>query len=314
MNPVAEKLTGWREDEALGRDVIEIFNTIDEETGRIPENIVTKALQGTIINPSDNTVLISSDGRKIPIDKSAAPIVDDKGNIIGAVLVFKDITERRIAEKTIKRRLEFEKTISNISSRFVGVFDMDFAINYSLREMGRLSGASRAYLFLFKEDRSIMEKTHEWCAEGVTPQMSCLRKLFSKKFPWWVEKINKGEVIHIDDVSKLPEEAKAEREMLKSQNIKSLIVLPLYIGDKPEGFIGFDNVIQTGRWSDEDLMLLCVFSGILGNAFERKRAEEELKRNFENLYKSMERTIHAMSKIFENTATKPSRFGRSPGI
>ncbi|GAI85454.1 unnamed protein product, partial [marine sediment metagenome] len=61
-------------------------------------------------------------------------------------------------------------------------------------------------------------------------------------------------------------------------DIKSLLVLPLHIGRELNGFIGFDNVIETGSWADNDITLLRISSEILGNALERKRAEEKLKR------------------------------------
>ena len=197
-----------------------------------------------------------------------------------------EITERKQAEKTIKRRFEFEKTVSNISARFVGVSDIDDAIEASLSDMGRLSGSSRVYVFIFSEDGTKMSNTHEWCVEGVSPEIDNLQNLPCEMFPWWMKKLHKGEVIHIGDASKLPLEAKALKEILESQNIKSLLVLPLYGRAKLIGFIGFDNVVETGRWSADNELLLHFSSGILGNAFERKRTEEELERNSNELEKS----------------------------
>lgn len=203
-----------------------------------------------------------------------------------------DITHRKKAEEAIRRRLEFMDTVKRISSRFVGVSDIDEAINDSLADIGIISGAGRAYLFYFSQDGNTMNNTHEWCAEGVLPQKDMLQNLPTEIFPWWMEKLHKGEVIHITNVSKLPTEAKAEKEILESQDIKSLLVLPLYVRGKLSGFIGFDNVIGTGSWSDGDLALLRVSSEIIGNAYERKLAEEALRES-ENKYRT----------IFENTGT-----------
>jgi PAS domain S-box-containing protein len=178
----------------------------------------------------------------------------------------------------VQRRLEFEKTISDISSRFVGASDINNAINVSLRDIGRLSGASRAYLFLFSEDMTKMSNTHEWCADGVTPQIGSLKNLPTNTFPWWMEKLRKGEVIRIDDASKMPEEAKAERKtLLEDQNIKSLLVLPLNMQGELMGFIGFDNVTTTGMWRDEDLALLNISSKIIASALSHERIDEEIK-------------------------------------
>jgi PAS domain S-box-containing protein len=198
--------------------------------------------------------------------------------------------ERRRAEESIRRRLKFEKTVSDISSRFVGIFDIDNAINASLTDMGRFSRSSRAYVFLIREDGTMMDNAHEWCAEGVSPQIDNLKKLPVAEFPWWMKKLHKGEVIQIEDVSKVPAEAKSEREVLERQQIKSLLVLPLTVGGKPGGFVGFDNVIRTGTWGDDDLALLRVASEIMGNALERKKAEEALKQS-----------EHSYRVLFEST-------------
>jgi len=100
MNPIAEGLTGWKREEALGKDVNEVFKIIHEETCSPAENPVQKVLhKGLIVGLADHIVLLSRDGRETPIDDSGAPIKNDKGDTIGFVLVFRDISERRRAEE-----------------------------------------------------------------------------------------------------------------------------------------------------------------------------------------------------------------------
>lgn len=186
-----------------------------------------------------------------------------------------------VKSEILERRLELEKTISKIFSRFVGVFNIDDAINHALADMGFLSGADRAYLFLFSKDQKIMDNTHEWCAEGVTPLINNLQNISYEMYRWWMNKLRKGEVIQIDDVSKLPEEAEAERIAFESQNIKSVLAFPIYVGGELSGYIGFDNVTKTGQWNYDDFALLRTSSEIIGRALERKRTEEELREGWE---------------------------------
>ena len=104
MNPVAEGLTGWKQEDAAGRALKDVFNIINEETGEQVEDSVARVIRkGVVIRLRNHSVLIAKDGMKVPIDDSAAPIKDDKGNITGVVLIFRDISERKKAEETLIR-------------------------------------------------------------------------------------------------------------------------------------------------------------------------------------------------------------------
>ena len=262
--------------EILGKNCLQLF----QGTDILPAPCPLEKMKMT--KKHEESELYLSE-RGIWIWASVDPIFDDKGNLTGSVYIIRDITERKKANEALKWRLEFEKTIANISSRFLEVSDIDKAINATLRDMGILNGASRAYLFLFSEDETSMDNTHEWCKEGVTPQTDNLKNLPTEMFPWWMYKLHNREVIYITDVSKMPEEAKAEKEILESQDIKSLLVIPLISADKLAGFIGFDNVEETGEWGEEDLTLLRVSSELIGNVLGRKKAEEELRKYQEQL-------------------------------
>jgi PAS domain S-box-containing protein len=104
MNPVAQALTGWAEDEAVGRPVGECFRVVHEVT-RVPaDDPVWRALrEGTVRSPSDHTLLLSRTGAEYPIDHSGGPIRDAHGEIVGAVLVFRDVSERRRSEVALRK-------------------------------------------------------------------------------------------------------------------------------------------------------------------------------------------------------------------
>ncbi|HIK27621.1 MAG: EAL domain-containing protein [Oscillatoriaceae bacterium SKW80] len=96
FNPVAEKLTGWKAEEAKGLPLTQVFVVVNENTGTPIENTVEIALkENRVINVTNHSVLIARDGREFAIDHSAAPIHAPDGRIIGAVLVFRDVTQIR---------------------------------------------------------------------------------------------------------------------------------------------------------------------------------------------------------------------------
>jgi PAS domain S-box-containing protein len=99
MNPVAEHLTGWRMEAARDRPCTDVFNVVNEATRRIVENPVSRVLQeGVVVGLANHTLLIASDGSERPIDDSGAPIRNRDGRIVGVVLVFRDVSDRRRAE------------------------------------------------------------------------------------------------------------------------------------------------------------------------------------------------------------------------
>jgi PAS domain S-box-containing protein len=102
LNPVAASLTGWTPAEAIGRPLPEVFRIFNEQTRQPAEDPAVRILlQGTVVGLGNHTMLLARDGREIPIEDCGAPIIDDKGHVIGAVLVFHDVSERRRSEESL---------------------------------------------------------------------------------------------------------------------------------------------------------------------------------------------------------------------
>ncbi len=132
MNPIAQNLTGWQQEEAKGKPLAEVFNIINEDTGIRVENPVVKVLRtGTIVGLANHTLLVRRDGKKIPIDDSAAPIKDDKGNINGVVMVFHDITERRQAEEALRNKEQQLRLVTDNMLDVISQVDLEGNILYS---------------------------------------------------------------------------------------------------------------------------------------------------------------------------------------
>ncbi|MEW6130376.1 MAG: PAS domain S-box protein [Acidobacteriota bacterium] len=109
INRVAEKLTGWKQEEAIGKPLNEIFHIINERTREIRESPVKKVLQtGKAVGMENRTLLIAKDGKEYPIADSGAPIHNRQSQIIGMVLVFRDTTEERKREEELLKASKLE--------------------------------------------------------------------------------------------------------------------------------------------------------------------------------------------------------------
>ncbi len=192
----------------------------------------------------------------------------------------RDITELKKVELELIHRMDFERLVTKLSIDFINLSldNIDDHINNLLREVGLFVNVDRSYVFLFDDDNQTMSNTHEWCREGIEPQIDNLQMLDFGVYDWWVAKIRKFETIQIEDVSDLPKKASALKEILEDGKIRSLISIALVNVGNILGFIGFDSVSSPKIWSENELNILQIISGIIGNAIVQKRNQEELSR------------------------------------
>jgi len=255
-------------DEVIGREFNSLWSSFSMESIR-QEVLQQGEWQGEVIESDKN-------GNPFHVLLSASLINGLPGQPPKLMFSFVDVTDEKILKDNLKQKLKIEKTISFVSSRFVGFYELDHAILESLRHIGILSNASRAYVFRFTKDGKLMNNTHEWCNKNVEPQIDKLKDIPVTNFPWWMKKLTNHEIINVTHVSSLPAEAKAEKEILEVQNVKSVLVIPLVIQDQLNGFVGFDFTFGNREWTREDLSLLQMVGNILSNAISRKETEKQL--------------------------------------
>lgn len=140
LNKAAEKLTGWKNDDARGLLLDHVFSIRDEESGKKIESPLQQVLsRGEIARFERNAVLVTKKGRLMPIDSSAAPIINDEEASTGVVLVFRDISERRKAEQEILDSQKFIKRITDSIPSIIYIYDLSGPnityTNYKITEL-----------------------------------------------------------------------------------------------------------------------------------------------------------------------------------
>ncbi len=173
----------------------------------------------------------------------------------------------------------FLELVLTVSTSFINLptDQTDAGINDALRLVGDFAQADRSYVFQLSQDGHTMDNTHEWCARSIDSQVHQLQDIPVSSLPWFHERICRGEVVHVPDVSQLPPEAKAEKTEWQKEKIRSLINVPIVCRGTLVGFIGYDAVREKKTWPDDTISLLRIMGEIFANALERKSSVESLK-------------------------------------
>ncbi|WP_159521818.1 ATP-binding protein [Sunxiuqinia indica] len=204
-----------------------------------------------------------------------------------------DISELYQSKNTLDYRLQIEKIVSTISADFVGFQpkDLDKHINKAIKKIGEFLDVDRCYVFQFENHNSIMNNTHEWCKKGIPSELKNLQNIPTLAFPWWMKKLNMLKHINIKQVKRLPKYAAAEKEILLSQSITSLLAVPIHYREVLLGFIGFDSISKSREWPKADIHLLktiahTIANGLNANASQKVLIEAKEKAEESNKIKS----------------------------
>ena len=176
LNPVAEALTGINLARAKGRSVLEVFPIINEDTRKPADNPVKKVLElGQVVGLANHTALLREDGSQVPIEDSAAPIRDSRGNLLGVVLVFRDVTNERKAQEAMRKTerlaaagrlsatmaheinnpLQAVASLVYLARTMPGVPEtVDWQLSLAERELQRVAHIAQQALGFYKESRA----------------------------------------------------------------------------------------------------------------------------------------------------------------
>lgn len=237
------------------------------------------------------------DGKKRIIQNFTFPVFDDNKNVEKAIVVNIDVTElkekeqglKKIQEK-LKEKYDLEKIISEISSRLINVKfqDADKEIKNLLSLISKKNNADRAYIFMFSKDNRFMSNTHEWCSQGVKPQIKNLQDIdVEKEARWFFKNIQEKKVLIVSDVKDLPKKASDFKKHLLQQDIKSLLITSIFYNGKIIGFIGLDKVKERCSWTESQISFIRSISNVFADFIIRIEVEKNLKQSEERFRKTI---------------------------
>lgn len=264
------RLTGYTLEEVAGRTP----GSILQGPGTDPETVATIRRHLTEgVGFTAELLNYSKSGREYWVHFEAQPITED-GTLTGYMAIESDVTELKKRQERSDRLAQLNEISREVISSFLQQDDLSSSIEMILERVGRFLNVSRSYLFRYRQKGEVLFNTHEWCRPGVGRQKERLQNLSGSVFPWWTEALKSNGIIWVDDVvgSSLPREV---RGLLDPQDVKAILVLPVFIGDELQGFIGFDETRGPRVWLDEEVVILQTMVESLSRSIERRVASRQ---------------------------------------
>ena len=215
------------------------------------------------------------------------------------LLTQQNTSNEQQVQHELEYRVAFEAIIIYATQNFINLApdEIDDGINRLLQAIGSFEQVDRSYVLLFAQDDTVINNTHEWCADGIEPQIHSLQALPTEPFDWSNTQLFRGKVVHIPRVADMPSEAAAEQQVYLQQGNQSLIFVPMIEDGRTIGILGFDSVRRERHWSDETITLLKIVCQIVVNALQRKKTEEALRESERSLKQRVEERTQELSTL-----------------
>jgi PAS domain S-box-containing protein len=267
LNPVAEDLTGWAQDQASGLPLSEVFHIINEETRQTVENPVSKVLrEGMVVGLANHTLLIAKDGTERPIADSAAPIRDENGRITGVVLVFRDLTD----ERRVQRLNQVRMTLLEYASTHT----LEEFLTRTLDEIGALVNSPIGFYHFVSPDQQTLS-LQQWSTRTLKEFCQAQGRGMHYEIDRagiWADGIREGKpVMHNDYASLQNKKGMPEGHALVLREL----VVPVKRNDKVVAILGVGN--KPFDYSEKDIETVAFLADATWQIVQNKLTDEALR-------------------------------------
>jgi PAS domain S-box-containing protein len=275
MNPLAETLTGWKKEDAYGKDANEILDIIHAEKGKVYENPIRKVIKnGIVVRLAEDWILRTKIGTERFIGDSAAPIRDDKGNITGVVVVFQDITERKAAEEALRQQTDRERLMGAIAQRIRQSLNLEEILNTTVAEVREFLQTDRVLIFRFYPDWSgvvaVESVASDWPAILET---TITDPCFGESY---VNLYKKGRIQATEDIYTAGL-SPCHINLLAEFKVRANLVVPILQGEQLWGLLAAHECNAPRKWQQLEIDLLNQLATQLAIALQQSELFEQVQ-------------------------------------
>lgn len=210
-------------------------------------------------------------------------------------LDFPEVSEQKKTEDKLKKYAKQQEILLQVSILFNTVEDFAKQVQEALGIVGSYTGVGRVYIFEDVDNAKASRRTFEWQQEG--EMKGFLDNLWYEDVPSWRKTLYQKGFLASTHISTLPDDI----QNVLSPQIKSVLVVPLFLKGKIAGFIGFDDYIRYKSWESSDLEFITTLSNVISHTFERHYAEVALKVALENQNKINQELIRQNNDLQQFT-------------
>ncbi len=265
VTPSCKTTYGYAEEELIGQSAYSIIHPDDISKVRVYMNTVLQHEE-----PMDCTYRIFRKNGEWAEVKAVAVNMLNNPHINGCVITYTDITEQMRAQRRIEYNLAKQQLLNRIMVPMQKSENISETVNNAIAEVGKFADVSKVFIFEKSHDTKTTSMTYEWCNTGILSQKTKLQQIPTDLFNPWKLDFSNSIIIRYPGTKNIDSYL---LETVVTNDLKSAILLPLFVNGDLCGYLGFSEYCRNRNWTHEEESLLINFAQIISSVFQRQKSE-----------------------------------------